>query len=160
MDYIRRIINNANDGGAHVLPETGRGGKKHHQQQEACATSLMATTTHLDDDDDNNATMVGSPGFLTQVRFTMEAASEQFTFLPDYTEHPKPKRRPRKQPTQPDADADDGAVGGGEKAPIPPSTPPQPEVVEDDGEITFFDDFVAGGVAGCASVIVGHPFDT
>eukprot|EP00934_Nitzschia_sp_Nitz4_P002687 Nitzschia sp. Nitz4//scaffold264_size26629//24865//25954//NITZ4_008241-RA/size26629-augustus-gene-0.3-mRNA-1//1//CDS//3329544818//2677//frame0 len=27
-------------------------------------------------------------------------------------------------------------------------------------EVTFFHDFVAGGVAGSASVIVGHPFDT
>jgi hypothetical protein len=27
-------------------------------------------------------------------------------------------------------------------------------------EVTFFHDFVAGGVAGSASVVVGHPFDT
>ena len=30
--------------------------------------------------------------------------------------------------------------------------------VEDD--VTFFHDFVAGGIAGSASVLVGHPFDT
>ena len=33
-----------------------------------------------------------------------------------------------------------------------------PPSVED--EVTFFHDFIAGGVAGSASVIVGHPFDT
>jgi hypothetical protein len=27
-------------------------------------------------------------------------------------------------------------------------------------DVTFFHDFVAGGVAGSASVVVGHPFDT
>jgi hypothetical protein len=32
------------------------------------------------------------------------------------------------------------------------------ESLED--EVTFFHDFVAGGIAGSASVIVGHPFDT
>lgn len=32
------------------------------------------------------------------------------------------------------------------------------EVSEED--VTFFHDFVAGGIAGSASVIIGHPFDT
>ena len=27
-------------------------------------------------------------------------------------------------------------------------------------EVSFWQDFVAGGVAGSASVVVGHPFDT
>jgi len=27
-------------------------------------------------------------------------------------------------------------------------------------EVTAFHDFIAGGIAGSASVIVGHPFDT
>ena len=27
-------------------------------------------------------------------------------------------------------------------------------------EVSFWHDFVAGGVAGSASVVVGHPFDT
>lgn len=27
-------------------------------------------------------------------------------------------------------------------------------------DVSFFHDFVAGGVAGSASVVVGHPFDT
>ena len=27
-------------------------------------------------------------------------------------------------------------------------------------EVTAFHDFIAGGVAGSASVVVGHPFDT
>eukprot|EP00934_Nitzschia_sp_Nitz4_P002111 Nitzschia sp. Nitz4//scaffold264_size26629//20958//22908//NITZ4_008239-RA/size26629-snap-gene-0.29-mRNA-1//1//CDS//3329544812//2111//frame0 len=29
-----------------------------------------------------------------------------------------------------------------------------------DDEVTFFHDFVAGGIAGSASVVIGHPFDT
>mmetsp|Transcript_7945 Transcript_7945/g.19878 ORF Transcript_7945/g.19878 Transcript_7945/m.19878 type:complete len:378 (+) Transcript_7945:348-1481(+) len=32
--------------------------------------------------------------------------------------------------------------------------------VEDEQEVSFFHDFVAGGVAGTASVIVGHPLDS
>ncbi len=27
-------------------------------------------------------------------------------------------------------------------------------------DVSFFHDFVAGGIAGSASVVVGHPFDT
>jgi solute carrier family 25 carnitine/acylcarnitine transporter 20/29 len=27
-------------------------------------------------------------------------------------------------------------------------------------EVTFLHDFIAGGIAGSASVVVGHPFDT
>jgi hypothetical protein len=34
--------------------------------------------------------------------------------------------------------------------------PDKPEV----DEISFWHDFIAGGVAGMASVVVGHPFDT
>ena len=33
------------------------------------------------------------------------------------------------------------------------------ETIEEE-EVSFFHDFVAGGVAGSASVVVGHPFDT
>jgi len=75
--------------------------------------------------------------------------AETHHFLPDFTEHPKPKRRHRKQKT-----------GGADQAPAPPPSGGEgpPEEMED--EITFFHDFVAGGVAGCASVVVGHPFDT
>jgi len=161
MEYIRRIINNAvEDGVANVLSRTaGRGQKQQQQQQQVCATSL-ATRTPLDDDDDDddNAT---TRRCLTHATFVMEAAAEQLAFLPDFTEHPKPRRRPRKQPTQPVSDGgvggggDDGAAAGGSS-----DTPIPPEDDESDGEITFLDDFVAGGVAGCASVIVGHPFDT
>ena len=34
------------------------------------------------------------------------------------------------------------------------------DVTSSEEEVSFFHDFVAGGVAGSASVIVGHPFDT
>ena len=34
------------------------------------------------------------------------------------------------------------------------------EVERNAGEVTALHDFIAGGVAGSASVIVGHPFDT
>lgn len=64
-----------------------------------------------------------------------------FNFLPDFTEHPKPKRK--RHPTVP-----------------PTPVPPPVENDDDEEEISFFHDFVSGGVAGCASVIVGHPFDT
>ena len=39
---------------------------------------------------------------------------------------------------------------------------PPVQVVDDEGEedVSFFHDFIAGGVAGSASVVVGHPFDT
>ena len=32
--------------------------------------------------------------------------------------------------------------------------------IEDEQEVSFFHDFIAGGVAGSASVVVGHPMDT
>lgn len=79
---------------------------------------------------------------------TFSSSKIQFAFLPDFTEHPKPKRRPRQQPSRNDTDLMD----------LPPPKPPSPP--DDETEITFFHDFVAGGVAGCASVAVGHPFDT
>jgi hypothetical protein len=40
-----------------------------------------------------------------------------------------------------------------------PRTGEQPYELAEEG-VTFFHDFVAGGIAGSASVIVGHPFDT
>lgn len=56
-------------------------------------------------------------------------------FLPDYTEHPKPKRRKSNEQQQ-----------------EAPELPPDDEAAE----VTFFHDFVAGGVAGSASVVVGE----
>lgn len=58
-------------------------------------------------------------------------------FLPDFIEHPKPKIIIQKSSF--------------DNNNIPP---------EDDDDITFFHDFIAGGVAGSVSVIVGHPLDT
>lgn len=62
-----------------------------------------------------------------------------FYFSPEHVEHPKP----RKHKTV--------------------ATDDQEEPITEDNdptEVTFFHDFVAGGLAGSASVIVGHPFDT
>lgn len=59
-----------------------------------------------------------------------------YNFLPDFTEHPKPIRR---------------------KKPIIESEDPVPP---EEDELSFLHDFIAGGVAGSASVVVGHPFDT
>lgn len=64
-----------------------------------------------------------------------------YAFLPIFTEHPKPKRRATKkivEPIQEPVSADGS----------------------EEGEVTFLQDFVAGGAAGSASVVVGHPFDT
>ena len=38
--------------------------------------------------------------------------------------------------------------------------PPNNDLEVTEEEVTFFHDFIAGGVAGSASVVVGHPFDT
>jgi Mitochondrial carrier protein len=39
------------------------------------------------------------------------------------------------------------------------AAPVEVETTAEEG-VSFFHDFVAGGVAGSASVVVGHPFDT
>lgn len=38
--------------------------------------------------------------------------------------------------------------------------PQYDEVPSAEEGVSFFHDFIAGGVAGSASVVVGHPFDT
>jgi len=123
----------------------------HQGQHQAgvCATSTAATT-HRD------SSLLAPPsvwnsGILPSQGFGSAVVAHQF--LPDFTEHPKPKRRPRKQRTT-TADADREK----ESSATPPPSPPAPD--DEDGEIAFYHDFVAGGVAGCASVVVGHPFDT
>jgi len=66
-----------------------------------------------------------------------------FTFLPDFVEHPKPKR---KKPVA-----------------VQEKKPQEAMLVSEGGEeseVTFVQDFLAGGLAGSASVIVGHPLDT
>jgi hypothetical protein len=76
-----------------------------------------------------------------------EYPPSSLAFLPDFTEHPKPKKKKlRKLPTEQEEN--------------PASVPRLPAEDDEGDEITFFHDFVAGGVAGCASVVVGHPFDT
>lgn len=64
-------------------------------------------------------------------------------FLPDYTEHPKRKHTGRHVHT-PGRIPSDGADCND----------------NDETEVTFWHDFLAGGAAGSASVVVGHPFDT
>jgi hypothetical protein len=64
--------------------------------------------------------------------------SSDFLFQPDSVEHPKPRRK---------------------KTVAPDNDPVLPEN-DDPTEVTFFHDFVAGGLAGSASVVVGHPMDT
>jgi Mitochondrial carrier protein len=67
-------------------------------------------------------------------------------FLPDFTEHPKPKRQ-KTVVVQPKAPPSTTADGNNDED-------------EEEGEVTFLQDCVAGGMAGSASVIVGHPLDT
>lgn len=66
-----------------------------------------------------------------------------YAFLPDFTEHPKPPKRklhyPHHEPNRP---------------------PPSFATDDEEGDVSFIHDFIAGGAAGSASVIVGHPFDT
>lgn len=85
-------------------------------------------------------------------------------FLPDFTEHPKPvivrpggkdqhhhhHHPPCQEPPNQTNNGDDNDNSNNN------STDKQGK----EQEITFFHDFIAGGVAGSASVIVGHPFDT
>ena len=69
-----------------------------------------------------------------------DVMSSGFFFQPDSVEHPKPRRK---------------------KTVVPPPEKQDPVVPDNDPtEVTFFHDFVAGGLAGSASVIVGHPMDT
>ena len=75
------------------------------------------------------------------------------SFLPDFTEHPKPKKHKPKPPPVPPPPSDDGSNGTG-------SNDNNDDSNNNNNDITFLHDFIAGGVAGSASVIVGHPFDT
>jgi solute carrier family 25 carnitine/acylcarnitine transporter 20/29 len=68
------------------------------------------------------------------------------SFLPDFTEHPKPKRQK--------------TVVVAEPKPSSLQLNPADGSEDDEGEVTFLQDFLAGGMAGSASVIVGHPLDT
>lgn len=80
--------------------------------------------------------------------------STSLCFLPDFTEHPKPKIHPAPvtpvSPNTTGGDDDDSSSSGGSDSGSSSSS----------DDITFVHDFIAGGVAGSASVIVGHPFDT
>lgn len=41
-----------------------------------------------------------------------------------------------------------------------PQSPVMTGTVEEEQEVSFFHDFIAGGIAGSASIVVGHPMDT
>lgn len=98
-----------------------------------------------------NNTFIGSTGSIvtnmvdTVTDWIMRKPNTTMCFLPDFTEHPKPKKHK-----------------------ILPENPPISNIIftkdddDDDhtSDVTFLHDFVAGGAAGSASVIVGHPFDT
>jgi len=92
-----------------------------------CATSPATSTT--------SAFTASTTPFL--LSSDLYHAVTALNFLPDFTEHPKPKRR--KSVVQ---------------EPVSVSTDSEGD------EVTFLQDFVAGGMAGSASVIVGHPLDT
>ena len=97
--------------------------------QQTATVSAIKSKRSLEGGDSSSGSELPSP-----------EESSVMSFLPDFTEHPKPKRRCTVHPVELD------------------QSPPEDETEEDD--VTFFHDFVAGGVAGCASVVVGHPFDT
>jgi solute carrier family 25 carnitine/acylcarnitine transporter 20/29 len=114
-------------------------------QPDACSTSLSATkaarTSYLSalgaPEDSLNKIFAQR---ISQLAFSINATTESLAFLPDFTEHPKPKKK--------------------KVIVVPSPSESMAEGAEDPDEVTFFHDFVAGGVAGSASVIVGHPFDT
>jgi solute carrier family 25 carnitine/acylcarnitine transporter 20/29 len=54
----------------------------------------------------------------------------------------------------------DGGIGGSDHALPLVTTTTTAVVVEGEQDVSFFHDFIAGGIAGSASVIVGHPMDT
>lgn len=98
----------------------------------------------------NNDPLANSPATATPTspsilhRFAATCGLSKFVFLPDYTEHPKPKRRKTILPTETTAsDALKTAEPGSE-----------------DADVTFLQDFIAGGMAGSCSVVIGHPLDT
>jgi hypothetical protein len=111
------------------------------QTQAEAEESICATSTSLRQlNEDEYTTTTWSPIGAAPVT--------KFSFLPDFTEHPKPKKKKHRHDT--------GDGDSGKKDDAPQQSPDE----EESDEIAFFYDFVAGGVAGCASVVVGHPFDT
>ena len=175
MDYVRSTINNryyAEGANGGYQEETTRrtrrqGSEDFEAPQELFSFSNTPLATTIVPDAatmlENSSSSSIIPLAHSTAEFSQQPLFQQYAFLPDFTEHPKPKRRPRQHPTQPrngdGASGGDGAGSGDDKSPTPP--PSQPGIDDESGdEITFFHDFVAGGVAGCASVVVGHPFDT
>lgn len=98
--------------------------------------------------------LIGPKPLPTTILSKDERSRGSVAFLPDFTEHPKPKRRKTGQSqTKQSSNLSQSPT-------FDNSNLPDEEQGDDVDDITFFHDFVAGGVAGSASVIIGHPFDT
>jgi solute carrier family 25 carnitine/acylcarnitine transporter 20/29 len=102
-------------------------------------------TSHLSDTNTSSALPVDTIGSGAAWATAGPLLSEELvtsTFawvgIPEYTEHPK--KLPIRKPT----------------IPIQPFQAAGNEA----GDVTFLQDFIAGGLAGSCSVIVGHPLDT
>jgi hypothetical protein len=116
----------------------------HQGNDEVCSTSNAIETDFSMGSNSMESSLVRNfvDNNHTIVATSSARSDNSLLFLPDFTEHPKPVvKRHKNKPVTVESDIEE---------PIPPS----------EDEITFFHDFVAGGVAGCASVVVGHPFDT
>jgi solute carrier family 25 carnitine/acylcarnitine transporter 20/29 len=109
------------------------------------------TMTMNDDDTKVSAT---SPATVNDYSFwgnlatiNIGSLTPTLNFLPDFTEHPKPKKRIKRNAADSTSNTTSDSNNDNDDN-------------HDEHDITFLHDFIAGGFAGSASVIVGHPFDT
>lgn len=117
-------------------------------------SSVMTIIPHsTNDSEEQEVPFLGSSSSRSTLLLPM-AQPNQHAFLPDFTEHPKPRKKKKVIVIESEDEEPQKAT------PPPPPPVEQQDNEKEEDEITFFHDFVAGGVAGSASVIVGHPFDT
>jgi solute carrier family 25 carnitine/acylcarnitine transporter 20/29 len=85
-------------------------------------------------------------------------------FVPEFTEHPKPRRKPTAAtPEASRTNEQNNKNKNNNDDPGSNSSSSSSSSSDDDDnetDVTFLQDFVAGGLAGSASVMVGHPLDT